>query len=106
MTETDIKLLVAAATLTAGGGVAWGMLKSRVSDLSEKFTKCKVEDLMTVEKCKDFHDTRQAATQVQLANIESLLKEMKQERRKFDERLGALASKLDVLDDRWGRAHG
>ena len=106
MNEIDIKLVISGLVLVAGGGVAWGTLKSKVAGLGNKFDKCKTEELMTVDRCRDFHDTRQEATKVQLTNIENLLKDMKVDRRKFDERLGALTSKLDVLDDRWGRANG
>jgi len=106
MNEWDIKLLICLGIMIAGGGVAWGLLKGKVTDLGEKFSKCRPEDLLTNERHREICDSRQAPVMLQLNNIEGLLKEMKQERRKFDERLGALSSKLDVFDDRWGRANG
>jgi len=106
MNDIDMKLIISGAVLVASGGIAWGTLRTKVINLADKFRKCKTEELMTVDRCRDFHDARQATTAVQLSNIEGMLKEMKGDRRKFDERLGALTSKLDVLDDRWGRANG
>ena len=106
MNEWDIKLLISLGIMIAGGGVAWGLLKGKVTNLGDKFDKCKPEDLLTLDRHREICDSRQAPIMIQLNNIEAMLKEMKQDRRKFDERLGAFSSKLDVLDDRWGRING
>ena len=44
MNEWDIKLLISIGIMIAGGGVAWGLLKGKVTDLGEKFSKCRPED--------------------------------------------------------------
>ena len=106
MNEWDIKLLISIGIMIAGGGVAWGALRGKVTNLGEKFDKCRPENLLTTERHREICDAQKAPIIVQLDNIEGMLKEMKQDRRKFDERLGAFSSKLDVLDDRWGRING
>ena len=106
MGDIEWSLLLVGGPLLIGGGIAWGLLKAHVSTLAKKFEQCKPENIMTADKCRDFHETRQAATNVQLTNIEKMLTEMKLDRRKFDGRLGALSSKIDVLTDRWERGNG
>ena len=105
MNETDWKLIITAAAMVAGGGVAWGVITSKVGHLADKLRACKTEDIMTAKRCREFHDTRQKTADVKLDTIQKMLNEMKEDRRKFDERLGSLSSKIDVMYDRWERAN-
>ena len=87
-------------------GVGWGHLKHQLISHQKAINGCKMEDLMTEDKCKEFYDTHQESTDNKLTNIENMLTDMKTERKDIDRRLGRMASRVDVIYDRWERANG
>lgn len=107
--ETDMKLwatLIGWFVLIFGGGAAWGHHSRQITDHQKVIDNCNMSKLMTEDKCKNFHETHQRTTQMQLSNIEQLLNDLKIDRRDMDTRLGDMASKLDVLYGRWEQANG
>jgi hypothetical protein len=106
MQEIDIKLLISGAVLVAGGGVAWGQLRNKVTGLSDRFKQCDNLDIMTSERCREFHDARQETTNTMLDNIQRSLDEMKSDRKRMDARIGGLASQIDRLVGRSEANHG
>jgi len=105
----DLKLwgtIVGWIVLIFGGGVAWGHHNRQIAEHQKTIDKFDTNSLMTEKKCEALHDTWQETTDVKLNNIEAMLNEMKTDRRKIDERLGALSSKIDVMYDRWERSNG
>ena len=102
----DWGTIVGWVVMVFGGGAAWGQHKRQLTEHQKVIDNCKMGELLSIDRHKEICDSKQAPVMIQLKSIESMLNEMKSDRRKFDERLGALSSKLDVLDDRWGRNHG
>ena len=95
--------LVGWGVVIFGGGVGFGHLKRQTDEHQKAIDKCSSGDLMTQKKCDSLHESRQQTTDVKLDTIEKMLAEMKVDRCKIDERLGALGSKIDVMYDRWER---
>lgn len=106
--ETNVQLwsnLAGWIIMVFCGGVGFGHLKHQSNSHQKAIDNCNVGSLMTEVKCKEFHHTHQAATNIKLDTIQSTLDELKVDRRKVDQRLGQLASKIDVMYDRWEQRH-
>ena len=107
--ETDLKLwayLIGWIVVVFGGGVAWGYLKHQIMSHQKVIEACKLGDLMTEEKCKVLHGVRQELSDVKLDNIETMLKDMQEDRKDADRRMGRLVSRIDVIYDRWEQQNG
>ncbi len=78
------------------GGMAWGKHETRIKTLERLGDKCDFGELMTVERCRQYHADRQAATDVQLREIKATLNEIKAEKKDMV-RIGALEGKLDSI---------
>ena len=107
--ETDHRLwatLIGFFVLIFSGGAAWGHHRRQLAEHQRAIDGCKMEDLMTEDKCKEFYETHRESTDTKLTNIENMLTDMKTERRDIDKRLGRMASRVDVIYDRWERANG
>jgi hypothetical protein len=78
------------------GGMAWGKHETRIKTLERLGDKCDFGELMTVERCRQYHADRQEATDVQLREIKATLKEIKSEKQDLVQ-IGALNSKLDSI---------
>ena len=107
--ETDFKLwatLIGWFVMIFGSGAVWGGHRRQLTEHQKAIDGCKMEDLMTEDKCKEFYETHQESTDNKLNNIEAMLTDMKTERRDINKRLGRMASRVDVIYDRWERQHG
>jgi hypothetical protein len=107
--ETDIRLwstLIGWAVMIFGGGAAYGHIKHKTDAHQKAIDNCKMEDLMTEDKCREFHGTHQEATDVTLTNIQRTLDDIRQDRKDSETRLGAMAGRIEVIFDRWERQNG
>jgi len=107
--ETDLRLwgtIIGWIVLIFGGGAAWGTLKHKTDSHQKAIDRCKMEDLMTIERCREFHATHQEATTEKLNAIQRTLDEMKLARNRTDSKLGGLTSRIEVIFDRWEQKHG
>ena len=108
--HVDLKFIILivgfVVTITAtiiGVGIAWGKHQRQLEEHQKAIDNCDQGNLMTIEKCKTFHDQTQEVTNVKLEGIQTTLDDMKKDRNKVDVTLGSLAVKLEVLMDRFER---
>ena len=102
--DTDLRLwgtIIGWLFFVFTGGIAWGKHQTRLDTHQKAIDNW--GDVVTEEKCRGYHKTYQQGTLVQFENIEKLLCELKMDRKATDVRLGEMASKLDVMADRWER---
>jgi len=107
--ETDLRLwgtLIGWIILIFGGGAAWGTLKHKTDSHQKSIDGCKMSDIMTENKCREFHSTHQVATTEKLNGIQHTLDRMEADRTKVEGKLGALAGRIEVIFDRWEQKHG
>jgi len=89
------------------GGAAWGRHETQLKHLNAVAGNCKMEGVMTEEKCRDFHARSQEVTNAKLNAIEAnqhVLKEdwreMARELKQYQIQLGAAASRLENIAGR------
>ena len=105
--ETDIKLwatLIGWFVMIFGGGAVWGGHKRQLGDHQKVIDNCHLDQLMTEDKCKTLHETRQETADVQMAGIQRTLDKVERCQEKVDARLGKLTSSLEIYMDRWDRS--
>ena len=104
--DTSLVLqMVGVITLVLGGGVAWGQQQNKIKNHQKIIDDCKMGELMTEAKCKGYHETHQASTNVHLDNITKALDGIAKDNKDSELRLGSLASRIDIIFDRWERNH-
>ena len=106
MSESFWASVIGWAVLIFGGGTAWGYQRFQIRHHQKIIDGCKMEKLMTEDKCKEFHKVHQETTNVTLKNIEDKLDAMVEMNTRSDERAGAMSSSIAVMFDRWEQKYG
>ena len=76
--DTDLRLWWTIGVAIFVMGIAWGKHQITLRSHEKQFEICRVGELMTKDMCKEYHESRQAKTEVVLFQIQKSIDEMKE----------------------------
>lgn len=97
------EIIVGWLVLAFGGGIFLGKHHAKLNTHQQYIDDCHMEDVMTVDKCRDFHDRTQVSTVNQLSAIQENQREMRLDMRKYQVQLSAAIGRIENIAGRLER---
>jgi len=97
------EVLSGAVIVLLAAGIAWGKHQQKIEEHQRVIDNCHLETLMTEEKCRHLHDSRQTTTDSQLKSIFDMQKEMRDNQAQFQLQLSTAVARIENLAGRMER---
>jgi len=93
-----------AVLVLLGAAFAWGKHQEKLNAHDKIISGCRIDKLMTEEKCRTMHDSRQSTIDMQLRNIIEMQREMRESLVLYQTQLSAAVGRIEHLAGRIERS--